>query len=179
LELFSLFFLLITRNLLDLVSWIFGFNFLTLISLALFRFCFTKSIRKSQQESWDYQQEEKKQIRNFLASLKWDVSTSNYEKMATWLDNNSPRLFLSFFHSVIFRLPNLIIPGLAILFLFLYANFYKPGAHIDWNLYLVAFHCQNVFWKIGRLFDLFSSENSFRRNYFLIQKELDLLNAKS
>ncbi|CAG8453075.1 10881_t:CDS:2 [Racocetra fulgida] len=80
--------------------------------LVLFRFYFNSSIKKNEREKKDCQQSEKTQLRNFLASANHSSPSPSLENIFFLLDSNSTQLFLHFFNSVLFRLPNLLIPGL-------------------------------------------------------------------
>lgn len=163
LEVYSLYFLISNRDLQNRVPLIIWFILIILTIFSLFRLVFHPFVEKSEQKKWNYQEKEQKQISYFLENLNFVLPTTNLEKIFNLLDKNSPTMFLSFFNSVFFRLPNLLIPEISILFLFFY---YSGKNHlIDWNIYLIALNCQSILWKIGWIFDLSPHFTSCQRNY--------------
>jgi hypothetical protein len=87
-----------------------------------------KTCQVKEQKKIDYQQTEKDQIKIFLENLNiGDNNPQSLEKARNVLDNNSKKLFSLHFNSLILSLPNLIIPGLVVLFLYVYYNFYLGG----------------------------------------------------
>ena len=71
----------------------------------------------------DYQQTEKKEIRVFLENLNIDSRKESLGQLYNLLDDNSKKMSFLTFTTSIFSLLDLIIPGITILFLFLYYQF--------------------------------------------------------
>lgn len=167
LEIFSLHFLIQTRNLNDLIPLIISFVLVNLLWFVLFNYFSKKLQIKNDQRKINYQQNEKIQIRNFLESLNsTDSKTRDLASLYRLLDNNSQKMFLLNFADFLFSLSDLIIPGFSILFLFLYYQIYLGGeSGLGWNEYFIANNLQSIFLKLKKGFNLLPIISSFCNNY--------------
>jgi hypothetical protein len=142
LEIFSLIFLIRSSHLSELIPLTITFLLTNLIWLALFYF-FTRKWRKlSKQRKRNYQEEEKIQIRIFCENINYKANSEktltkvpsvnnqppNLGKIYNLLDKNSSEFSTSFLLSELTELPDLIIPGIVILFLLFYYQFRLGGS---------------------------------------------------
>jgi len=127
LEIFSFIFLIRTSDLKKLVPLIIVFLIVNLIWLVFFNL-FTRKIRKSEEKKRrDYREEEEVKIRIFLENLNSEKRPVSLSQIHTLLDKNSGKISSSLFLSTLTELPDFIIPGTAVLFLFLYYQFWLDG----------------------------------------------------
>jgi hypothetical protein len=75
----------------------------------------------------NYQNLEEYQIKIWLEGLQPNNKLENSKDLNKTLDNNSRKITKFNFLSVLYQLPELIISGLSILFLFLYYQIYCGG----------------------------------------------------
>lgn len=128
LEVFSLCFLIGTRNLVSLIPLIITFILVNLVWFTLFSYFGKKFQMTNKKKKIVCQQGEKIQIRNFLESLNTGGDKAgDLGKLSNSLDRNSKKMTFLIFANLIFSLPDLIIPSFIILFLFLYYQFYLGG----------------------------------------------------
>ena len=74
------------------------------------------------------------------------------------LDNNSQQIFNINFLLVLYQLPELVISGISILFLFLYYQIYCGGkGSLDWGIYFIANNLQAILLKVKKGFSLLST----------------------
>jgi hypothetical protein len=134
-----------------------------------------KPCRVKEQKKIDYQQIEKGQIKVFLENLNiGDNNPQRLEKTHNVLDSNSKKMFSLHFKSLILSLPDLIIPGLAILFLYVYYNYYLGGqGGLTWNDYFIAYSIQSLFLSLRKIFNLLPNTYSLRKNYQQIEDFFD------
>lgn len=156
-------------------AFVLGFNFVILVSFVSFFFFLHSDMERSKQQSQACQQVEKIQVQTWLENLNFDPSRNQLKEIFASLDHNSSSMFSALFASAIFRLPKLIIPGTSILFCFLYRNYCRPDLKMNWNIYLIALNCQNLFWKISQMLDLWPAWKSFRHNYSQLTSFFSLL----
>ncbi|KLL02024.1 MAG: hypothetical protein MRERC_5c041 [Mycoplasmataceae bacterium RC_NB112A] len=170
LEIFSLFFLIRTNRLAEMVPLMGVFLLVNLIWLAFFHF-FTQKIRKlNERKKCNYQEKEKIQIRTFCENFDANENPVSLKKIHDSLVENSQKLSTSFFLSELTELPELIIPGTAVLFLFLYYHIWLGGVgDLGWNAYFMAHNLQRILSKTKKIFHWSSQASSFRENYSQIE----------
>jgi hypothetical protein len=170
LEIYSLYFLIKTRNLSDSIPLIFFFVFFNLICFLIFHFFLYPLVKASQRQRRNCYQEEKKQIKHFIENLVANPSLPIKKEIFNLLDNNSSSSVLSFFILVVSHWPNLLISGINIPFLLFY---YTKKGVFNWNIYLISLNSQSILEKIWRLKALifnFLSQHNFYHNYSLIRE---------
>lgn len=172
-ELFWLFFLVNSRNLFNKLPFISAFILANLIWLILF-YLFTSKTRQEQEKiEKNYQQLEENQLKLFLENLKINNKDS-LAKLHKSLDNNSRKLFSLNFNSLVLNLPNLIVPGFTVLFLYLYYNFWLSGVgSLGWDDYFIAYSVQKLFSTGLKIVKLLPDISSWRKNYQQIESFFD------
>lgn len=171
LELFSLVFLINSRNSVEIAPFIFIFALTNLIWFAVFRWFFNNYWQKNEQKKKDFEQAEKTQIKIFLQNLNTNNKPGDLAKLNKSLDHNSEKFRSVNFTSLVFNLPNLIIPGLVMLFLYTYYNFFLGGkGSLNWNTYFVALSLQRIFLALRKMFNLLLTFSDMKRNQQKLEK---------
>ena len=172
LEIFSLVFLIKSRNLAEIVPLTIAFLLTNLIWLTSFYF-FTYKLRKlNKRKRWNYKEEEKIQIRIFCENLNGGLNKSllpnqlpNLGKIYSLLDKNSSKTSSSFFLSELAELPDLVVPGITILFLFFYYQIWSGGSgNLDWGAYFLAYNLQRILSRGKNFFHWLAQTAKFREN---------------
>jgi hypothetical protein len=122
LEIFSLYFLIQTRGLSEMITLTIIFVFTNLIWLGFFAFLIKKTQQRNSKKKLELEKKEREEIKFFMENLDFDSRTVSLEKINKTLNENSEKIKFSSFVSVVSQLPDLIIPGITVLFLFLYHN---------------------------------------------------------
>jgi len=128
LEIFSLYFLIKTQNLTDLIPLIIVFILVNLVWFILFNYFAKKFQERNNKKKIVYQQDEKLQVRKFLENLNTiNNKSGDLERLYKLINHNSEKISFLNLATLFFSLPDLIIPGFSIFFLFLYYQFYSGG----------------------------------------------------
>jgi len=168
LEIYSLYFLITSRNLTSSVGLIKWFTLANITWLLIYHLFLIPLIEKNREKKRNHWREEEIQINLFWENKSSNISTKKIEKWLTLLDTNSSKLFSDFFFVTLAHLPNLIISGTHLLFLF---SWYGSRSKVlDWNAYLIALNCQSIIWKINQTWSLTTSFNSFRHSLNQLKK---------
>jgi hypothetical protein len=169
---FNLYYLINSYELINLVPLLIIFVLINLAWLSLFSYFFTQKKEDNIIKKNNYQNWEKFQIRIWLENLMFENDNSQDAKnLSNSLDNNYQKITEINLLSTLFQLPNLIISGTMIFFLFFYYNFYCGGeGGLDWSIYFIANDLQRVIQKIEKSFNLASDISSLNKNYQKIKK---------
>ena len=161
---FNLYFLINSYSFYQLIPLLVIFVLVNLIWFAFFYY-FTNSFRKNNQaKKRNYQGLEKAQIKIWLENL--NTKSENSKSLFKALDKNSQSIISLNFLSLLYKLPELIISGISILFLFLYYQFYCGGeGGLSWGIYFIANNLQTLFSKIKKGFNLLSAISVWQENY--------------
>jgi len=74
------------------------------------------------------------------------------------LDKNSQKIININFSLALYQLPELVISGISVLFLFLYYQIYCGGkGSLDWGIYFIANNLQAILLKVKKGFSLLST----------------------
>jgi len=169
LEIYSLYFLITNRSLVNSVYLVRWFTLANITWILAYRFFLHPIILKNEKKKENCQQEEEIKIRFFWENSKTDILATSLDKLTTLLNNNSSQLFLDYFFMSLACLPNLVISGTHVLFLLsCYGWQYK---NLDLDNYLLAFSTQNIIWKVNQIQELSTLLSSFRHNYFQPKKK--------
>lgn len=164
---FNLYFLVSSYRLFQLVPLLVIF---VLNNLVWFGFLYNhfSSLRQTNlTKKSNYQNLEKVQVKFWLEGLPLDNNPKSLSKL---LDQNSQQITNLNFLSTLYQLPELIISGINILFLFLYYQIYCGGkSGLGWEIYFIANHLQKIFFKIKKGFNLRSAISVWRDNYQKIE----------
>ncbi|MCE8162739.1 MAG: hypothetical protein I3273_01795 [Candidatus Moeniiplasma glomeromycotorum] len=170
LEIFSLFWLIRTGNLTEMVPLIGAFLLVNLIWLILFYFFTQKTRKLNERKRWNYQEEEKIQIKTFCENLNSPGNPVSLKKIHNSLTKNTQKTSASLILSELTKLPDLIIPGMAILFLFLYYHIWLGGTGgLDWNAYFIVYNLQRILAEVKKGFYWLSQVSEFHENYVQIE----------
>ncbi|WNE40840.1 MAG: hypothetical protein mread185_000297 [Mycoplasmataceae bacterium] len=165
--LFNLYYLIKIYNLSNLIPLMIVFILANLIWFILFNLLFFVSKENNITKKKNYQSYQKSRIKIWLENLASEKKIlKNPIKLIKLLDSNHRKItninFISTFH----QLPSIIIPGINILFLFLYYCFYRGGeGGLGWDVYFIASDLQRFVQKIEKSFNLLSSISDFKENY--------------
>jgi len=163
-DIFWFFYLINSRQLSDIYPFAFLFIIVNLCLFILFRLFTRKNLFEKEQKKLDCQQNEKEQIKKFFENLITNNNQlNNLEKTHQSLNNNSKKFLSLHFSSLILSLPNLVIFGLAILFLFVYYNFFSGKNYLTWDDYFLAYSIQSFFVQIKKILDILSNIFSFQK----------------
>lgn len=185
LEVFSLIFLIKSSYLSELIPFTITFLLTNLTWLALFYY-FTKKWRKlNKQKKRNYQEQEKIQIRIFCENISYGTDSDkaliktplpnnqqpNLGKVCNLMDKNSSKISTSFLLSELTELPDLIIPGMTILFLLFYYQIRLGGnGGLDWGAYFLAYNLQRIISGGKKTFYWLSRTSKLRENYGRIKE---------
>ena len=171
-DIFWFYFLVNSRQLFKILPFVFVFIIANLVWFVFYKLFTSKSCQAKEQKKIDYQQNEKDQIKFFLDNLNIsDNKLQSLERTHNMLDNNSKKMLSLHFTSLILSLPDLIIPGLAVLFLYTYYNFYLGGqGGLTWNDYFIAYSIQRIFLSLRKMFNLLPNISSLRKNYQKVEE---------
>lgn len=163
-DIFWFFYLINSRKLSGIYPFASLFIIVNLCLFILFRLFTRKNLYEKEQIKLDCQQNEKEQIKKFFDNLITNNNElHNLEKTHRALNNNSKNFLSLHFSSLILSLPNLVIFGLAILFLFVYYNFFGRKNYLTWDDYFLAYSIQSFFIQIKKVFDILPSIYSFQK----------------
>ena len=167
---FSLYFLVNSYHLSQLVPLLIIFILVNLTWFAFFYYFFSSSRKANLAKKNNYRELEKSQIKVWLESLQFSNKLGDSKILPKLLDNNSQQIINVNFLSTLYQLPELIISGISILFLFLYYQFYCGGkGGLNWGVYFIANNLQRIFFNVKKGFNLLSTVSSFRENYQKIE----------
>lgn len=169
----NLYFLVNSVRSSQLVSLLVIFILVNLIWLAFFYYSFSSSRTTNLRKKYAYQDLEKNEIKNWLEdphfanhSRNTNYHKSKERKLSKLLDNNSQQIKQLNLFSALFQLPELIISGIGILFLFLYYQVYCGGeGDLGWDIYFIANNLQTIFFRIKRGFSLLPAISTCQENY--------------
>ncbi|RHZ36849.1 hypothetical protein [endosymbiont GvMRE of Glomus versiforme] len=173
---FSIYFLLfflnslnIGRELKALTLW---FNLIVILAFLFYMFL-AAGLQK--QKDWEKKQRtyaEKQQIQLTLTSLTWQNNQEEKQqkqaritKTFRLLDHNLNKNRFYFLQTIIFNLPILIIPGLSVIFYFLYYRFAANDFSDAFLVYLLSLSIQSIFWKFRKIFQLTHDYHKASLNY--------------
>ncbi|MDR1670854.1 MAG: hypothetical protein LBR43_04000 [Spiroplasmataceae bacterium] len=173
--LFNLYYLINNYDSSNLIPLIIVFILVNLIWFTLFRILFSASKANNIAKKKNYQSYEKSQIKIWLENCaSKNRSLQNPNKLTNLLDNNYQKLVSANFMSVLYQLPNIMVSGTTILFLFLYYCFYCEGkGGLGWDVYFIANDLQRLVQKIEKSFNLLSTISDFKEKH---QKVEDFFN---
>lgn len=174
-DVFWFYFLVDSRQLSKILPFVFVFIIANLVWFVSYKLFTNKPRQAKEQKKIDYRQTEKGQIKVFLENLNIsDNKPQSLEKTHNMLDSNSKKMFSLHFTSLVLSLPDLIIPGLAVFFLYVFYNFYLGGqGGLAWSDYFIAFNIQSLFLAVRRMFNLLPTISSLRKNYQQIESFFD------
>jgi len=157
--------LVISYQLFQLVPLLVIFFLVNLIWFTFFHYFFSSSRQTNLVKKSNCQNLEKSQIKTWLEGLCFDNKPKNSKSLSKLLDNNSQQITSFNFLSTLYQLPELIISGISILFLFLYYQIYCGGnGNLSWEVYFIANNLQNIFFKIKKGFNLLPIISSWQEN---------------
>jgi hypothetical protein len=105
-----------------------------------------------------------------LEGLQFSSRPRDLKSLNKTLDRNSQQIINLEFLSAFYQLPELIISGLSILFLFLYYQVYCGGkGDLGWGIYFIANSLQIIFLRIKKGFNLLPIILSWQENYQKIE----------
>lgn len=166
----SLYFLVGFYHLSQLVPLLVIFVLVNLTWLTFFHYFFNSSRQTNLAKEGSYRVLEKSQIKSWLESLQFDDRPRSSKNLPKLLDNNSQQITSINFLSTLYQIPELIISGINILFLFLYYQFYCGGkGSLNWGIYFMANNLQRFFLKIKKGFNLLSTIFVWQENYQKIE----------
>lgn len=151
-----------------------GFN-LIVILIFLFYILLTDGLRK--QKKWEKLQRsraEKQRTQLTLNRLVWQEKNNlkNNKKRQNlitktfqFFDRNLEKNRSYFFQKTIFDLPSLIIPGLNVIFYFLYYRHSAPNFADASVVYFLSLSIQNIFWKLRSLLKQVHNYSGFNAYY--------------
>lgn len=167
---FSLYFLINSYHLSQLIPLLVIFILVNLTWFTFFYYFFSSSRQANLAKKSSYRGLEKSQIKTWLESLQFDDKPKNSKSLPKLLDNNSQQMTNLNFLSALYQLPELIISGISILFLFLYYQFYCGGkGDLGWGVYFIANNLQSLFLKVKKGYNLLSTISSCQENYQKIE----------
>ncbi|WP_322632168.1 hypothetical protein [endosymbiont DhMRE of Dentiscutata heterogama] len=167
---FSLYFLINSYNLFPLIPLLIIFILVNLIWYTFFHYVFGSDREASLTKKKNYQNLEKAQIKSWLEGLQFSEPTQNLKKLHQTLDNNSQQITNLNFLATLYQLPELIISGISILFLFLYYQVYCEGkGGLSWGAYFMANNLQRIFSNVKKGFNLLTTISVYRENYQKIE----------
>ncbi|MCE8164126.1 MAG: hypothetical protein I3273_04775 [Candidatus Moeniiplasma glomeromycotorum] len=170
---FNLYNLVNSSHLSDLVPLLIIFILVNLIWFASFYYFFDVSRQANLAKKSKYQELEKAQVKIYLESLPFDSKPKNLKNLPKLIDNNSRKITQINFLSVLYQLPDIIIPGISILFLFLYYQFYCGGKEgLSWSAYFIANNLRTILRKAKQGFNLLSAISAGQENYQKIESFL-------
>jgi len=117
----------------------------------LFYILFTSTLQKEKNEKKKQQsQMERQQIQSTISSLTLPDADGKQKKNKITktfqlLDHNLSKNNSYFFQKIIFNLPIMIIPGLSVIFYFLYYRFKAVDFSDAFLVYLLSLSIQNIF----------------------------------
>jgi hypothetical protein len=163
---FSLYFLVNSYQLFQLVPLLVIFILVNLTWFAFFYYFFSSSRQANLAKKNNYQNLEKSQIKTWLEGLQFENQTGNSENLSKLLENNSSQITKLNFLSALYQLPELIISGISIFFLFLYYQVYCGGkGGLSWSIYFIANNLQTIFFRTKKGFNLLSTISTYQENH--------------
>jgi len=151
-----------------------GFN----LTVILFFICYillTAELQKQKKlENLKRNQAERQKIKLALNRIAQQGSNNLVEgkekqilmtKIFQLFDHNLKKNKSYFLQKNIFYLPSLIIPGLNVIFYFLYYRYSTPNFTDAFVVYFLSLSIQNIFWKLRNLFKQVRNYNKFRAHY--------------
>jgi hypothetical protein len=155
------------EELFGLLPFISLFIFINLLWFILFKWFTTQEKKLREKRELDFQRSEEEQISFFFSNLNDDSKLTNLTKVHKSLARNSQKLsFFEFLYSLFIDLPDLIVPGLHVLFLLLYYKLLLGGrGGLGWNVYFIALNVRNIFLVVRKAFNLLPVISSFLKNY--------------
>ena len=167
---FNVCFLISSYQLSQLVPLLVIFTLVNLTWFAFFYY-FSSSPRQAiLSKKNNYQNLEKAQIKTWTEGLHLNNQPRGSKNLSKLLDDHSQQITGLNFLSSLYQLPELIISGISIFFLFLYYQIYCGGeGGLSWSIYFVANNLQMLFFKIKKGFNLLSTIPVWQRNYRKIE----------
>ena len=179
-SIYFLFFFLSSQSLeKGLKTFVLWFNLIVILGF-LFYILFTSTLQKEKNEKKKQQsQMERQQIQSTISSLTLPDADGKQKKNRITktfqlLDHNLSKNNSYFFQKIIFNLPIMIIPGLSVIFYFLYYRFKAVDFSDAFLVYLLSLSIQNVFWKFRAILQLVPDYYKIRLHY----QELEELSNK-
>ncbi|KLL04594.1 MAG: hypothetical protein MRERV_17c038 [Mycoplasmataceae bacterium RV_VA103A] len=171
---FSLYFLIDSYYLSSLVPLLIIFILVNLIWYTFFHYSFSSLLKTSLGKKKNYQNLEKAQIKAWLEGLQFAGPSQDLDKLHLTLDNNSQQITSLNFLVTLYQIPELIIFGISILFLFLYYQVYCEGkGGLSWDVYFMANNLQRIFSKVKKGFNLLTTISAYQENYQKIESFFD------
>jgi len=124
---FNLYFLVNSRQLFQLVPLLVIFVLVNLIWFGFLYSHFSSLYQANLAKSKNSQNLEKFQIKTWLEGLKHDNEPKSSKSLSKLLDKNSQQITNLNFLSTLYHLPELIISGVSVFFIFLYYQIYCGG----------------------------------------------------
>lgn len=154
---------------------VFWFNLIVILAFLFYVFLIA-GLRK--QKNWEKKRRtytEEQQIQLTLTSLNEgdkQQKKARITKTFRLMDHNLNKNRSYFLQKIIFNLPILIIPGLSVIFYFLYYRFTAIDFSDAFLVYLLSLSIQNIFWKFRKILQLIPD---YHKTHFHCQEIKQLL----
>ena len=160
---FSLYFLVNSYQLSQLVPLLVIFVLVNLVWFGFLYNHFGSFYQTNLAKKKNFQNIEKFQLKTWLEGLKHDNKPKSLSKL---LDRNSQQITNLDFLLTLCKLPELIISGISLLFIFLYYQVYCGGrGNLSWDIYFIANSLQTIFFKTKKGFSLLPIISNCQENY--------------
>jgi hypothetical protein len=184
-EIYFLTFFLSSKIEKGLKSLALGFNLVIILIFLGYVWLTVELQKQKKMEKLRRTQTERRQIQLTLNQLTWQENNNLSEnkkkqvlmvKTFQLFDNNLKKNKSYFFQKVIFDLPNLIIPGLNVIFYFLYYRHSAPNFADAAIVYFLSLSTQNIFWKFRNLLKQTRNYSKFHAYYKEFNSLIKVLN---